>query len=344
MTKTDTTHEASQVHAAAADWDVRLRNPGCTDDDRAAFKAWCAEDPEHVAAFQALQASVNALRAAAHRPELRALRDSALSQRGAMMRRAGAAAAVLFVTGVIALPTLLDNSGAPAPAGLQMAEADTTLHYATGIGQRSGITLDDGSVVTLNTDSAMDVAYGADQRQITLVRGQALFEVAKEADRPFVVVAGGQKVVALGTTFDVRLNGDEVEVTLVEGRIEVAGAEVRRDRPRQPQVLLEVGERLVVTAADAAPVVTRIDTDKATLWREGYITFDDTPLTDAIREMNRYSNTRIVAEDPAISELRVNGMFRSGQQGRFTEALEEYFPIEARREGNVIVLKMSQPG
>lgn len=344
MTNTAPADKAMQVRAEAADWDVRLRNPGCSDADRAAFRAWCAADPAHEAAFEALQASVNALRAAAHRPELRALRDSARSRRSEMVRRFGAAAAVAFVAGLIALPTLLDPAGTPAPAAPQMAEAEAPLQYATGIGQRSGITLDDGSVVTLNTDSAMDVAYGPDLRQITLVRGQALFEVAKDTSRPFVVIAGGQKVVALGTTFDVRLNGDEVEVVLVEGRVEVAGAGIRSDKPRQLQVQMEVGERLVVAATDAAPVVTRIDTEKATLWREGFVTFDETPLTEAIREMNRYSTTRIVADDPAIAELRVNGMFRSGQQGRFAEALEEYFPIEARREGNVIVLKMSQPG
>lgn len=331
--------------ARAAEWDARLRSPHCTDEERAAFRAWCAEDPNHLATFETLQAAVGALRAAEYRPELRALRDAARSHRGEMGRRIGAAAAVLFVAGLIALPTLSDRLNREhGPPELEVAEAGTSLKYATAVGQRSGITLEDGSVITLNTDSAVDVAYDEARRQITLLRGQALFEVAKDPERPFVVTAGDQQVIALGTTFDVRLNGDEVEVTLVEGSVEVAGAQAGSIKAPPQPVRLAVGERLVLAAVDAPPQVTRIDTEKATLWRDGYVTFDDTLLTDAIQEMNRYSTTRIVADDPALAELKVNGMFRSGHQTRFTEALEEYFPIEARREGNVIVLKMSHPG
>jgi transmembrane sensor len=187
------------------------------------------------------------------------------------------------------------------------------------------------------------VDYSGEQRLITLLKGQALFEVAKDPARPFIVTAGAQRVVALGTTFDVRLNDKAVEVILVEGKVEIKEIPASaKNKPARP-VQLASGERLVASPAALKPEVTKIDTSKATSWREGYVTFEDTPLTDAIAEMNRYSTVRIVPEDEKLSSLRITGLFRAGQQARFTEALQVYFPIDAKREGNVIVLKMSQP-
>jgi transmembrane sensor len=129
----------------------------------------------------------------------------------------------------------------------------------------------------------------------------------------------------------------------VEGKVEIEEVPTSARKKPAPLVQLASGERLVASAAAVKPEVTKIDTSKATSWREGYVTFEDTPLTDAISEMNRYSTVRIIAEDDALSSLRITGLFRAGQQARFTEALQVYFPIEAERDGNVIVLKMSQP-
>lgn len=338
MRDTDFPDPETPIQEAAAFWDARLRSPDCTDAERAYFRAWCAEDARHRAAYDALQAALDALQAARHKPEIRALRDAALAPRprkGWRVAGIAAALAIAAVAAPAAWMTLQDRGGAEQPA-------NAPVYYATTVGQQSGITLEDGSVITLNTDSRVRVTYDASQRHIVLLRGQALFEVAKEPHRPFVVDAGGKRVVALGTTFDVRLNGKDVEVTLVEGRVEIAeqAGAGRRDTP--PPVQLEMGQRLV-SGTQEEPTVTKIDTGKATSWRDGFVTFEETPLIDAIAEMNRYSTVRIVAADSALMQLKVNGVFRSGQQARFAEALEEYFPVEARRDGNLIVLKMSQP-
>ncbi|HAY06555.1 MAG TPA: FecR family protein [Hyphomonas sp.] len=338
MRDTDFPDPETPIQEAAAFWDARLRSPDCTDAERAYFRAWCAEDERHRAAYDALQAALDALQAARHQPEIRALRDAALAPRPRKSWRFAGIAAALAIAAVatpVAWMTLQDRG-----AGEQVADAP--VYYATAVGQQSGITLEDGSVITLNTDSRVRVTYDASQRHIALLRGQALFEVAKEPNRPFVVDAGGKRVVALGTTFDVRLNGKDVEVTLVEGRVEIAeqtGAG-RKDAPQR--VRLEMGQRLVSSTREE-PTVSEIDTSKATSWRDGFVTFEETPLIDAIAEMNRYSTVRIVAADSALMQLKVNGVFRSGQQARFAEALEEYFPVEAHRDGNLIVLKMSQP-
>lgn len=336
------TEKRMRVHTAAANWDARLRTPDCSDAERAAFEDWCAQDPCHQQAFELLQSSVTALLSAAHSPEVRALRDAALNERPAVRPRWVSVAAclamfALFVPfGMNFLSTYSDTPG-------QQNEADTPTYYATTIGQRSGITLDDGSVITLNTDSRVTVDYSADQRLITLLKGQALFEVAKDPDRPFIVTAGDQRVVALGTTFDVRLNAAAVEVILVEGRVEIEDVATAGKKTPTPLVQLASGERLIASAVQAQPEVTKIDAGKATSWRDGLVTFEDTPLSEAIAEMNRYSTVQIVPQSEDISNLRITGLFRAGQQARFAEALQVYFPITIQRDGNMIVLKMSQP-
>ena len=329
------------VHTAAADWDARLRNPDCSDAERDAFRAWYEADPRHREAYELLQESVSALLSAAHSPEIRALRDAALNERHNGDKRRYALAACLAVFALL-LPVAANflRQGNEAPGQIE-TEANT--YYATAVGQRSGITLEDGSVITLNTDSRVHVDYSGEQRLITLLKGQALFEVAKDPRRPFIVTAGAQRVVALGTTFDVRLNETAVEVILVEGKVEIEEVPASGRKKSAPLVQLASGERLVATPKASRPEVTKIDTSKATSWREGYVTFENTPLTEAIAEMNRYSTVRIVPEGEGISNLHITGLFRAGQQARFTEALQVYFPIEAKRDGNVIVLKMSQP-
>ena len=328
-------------HTAAADWDARLRNPDCSDAERSAFRDWYEADPSHREAYELLQESVSALLSVAHSPEMRALRDAALNERHNDDKRRYALVACLAMFALM-VPVAANfmMRGNPPPSQIDL-EAPT--YYATTVGQRSGITLEDGSVITLNTDSRVHVDYSGEQRLITLLKGQALFEVAKDPSRPFIVTAGDQRVVALGTTFDVRLNETAVEVILVEGKVEIEEVPASGWKKPAPLVQLASGERLVATSKASLPEVTKIDTSKATSWREGYVTFENTPLTEAIAEMNRYSTVRIVPEGDGISNLHITGLFRAGQQARFTEALQVYFPIEAQREGNVIVLKMSQP-
>ena len=329
------------VQTAAADWDARLRNPDCSDAERAAFRAWYAADPSHRDAYDLLQTSLSTLLSAAHLPEMRALRDAALNERPSRDKRRYALVACLAVFALMV--PVAANFAMQSVAGAGQTETEGPAYYATTVGQRSGITLEDGSVITLNTDSRVHVDYSGEQRLITLLKGQALFEVAKDPARPFIVTAGAQRVVALGTTFDVHLNEKAVEVILVEGKVEIEEVPTSARKKPAPLVQLASGERLVASPAAMKPEVTKIDTSKATSWREGYVTFEDTPLTDAIAEMNRYSTVRIVPEDEELSSLRITGLFRAGQQARFTEALQVYFPIDAKREGNVIVLKMSQP-
>lgn len=315
----------------AAFWDARLRSPLCTEADRAAFAAWRAGDAEGAAAFERLQAGIGALHLAFESDaELRAMRDRALEARPAPRRwrmAAGIAAAVLALgAGALWLPA----PGGPGEGGLQVASGAGSF-FQTGVGERSAVTLSDGSTVTLNTRSRVEVAYREGRREVTLIAGQALFEVAKDPSRPFVVTAGPRKVTALGTAFDVRLDGEKVRVTLVEGKVAV--------EPTRPTVLqklvaperrLSPGQQLVAGLEDIGAEIHAADPSAATSWREGKVVFKDTPLTEAVAEMNRYSNTPILVGDASLARYTVNGMFLTSQPQSFVGAVTAYFPIEAR--------------
>jgi transmembrane sensor len=327
---------------AAAFWDARLRNPDCAAAERAAFEAWRAGDPANAAAFEKLQQALDALRAAAARPELRAMRDAALRTRRTPRAAwvTGLAAALLLAISAAwsALPqetkwNVIAALGfsEPQSTGGQPALAAKT--FATAIGGRSTITLDDGSRVTLNTQSRIETHFSKTRRDVTLVAGQALFEVAHDATRPFVVTAGDRQVTAIGTAFDVRLEPTGVRVVLVEGRVAV---DERADGPIAALLGTERRELVAgqeyVSKARAANIVRAADVNEAILWRDGRVAFNDVPLTQAIAEMNRYATGALVVADPSMARLRVNGVFRTGETRAFVNALEEYFPIRAEQQ------------
>lgn len=322
---------AAGPEAQAAYWDARLRSPLCTEADRADFAAWREADAAGAAAFERLQAGIGALHMAFESSaELRAMRDRALEQRPAAPRwriAAGVAAAVLAIgAGALWLPA----PTMPAGGGLQVASGAGSF-YQTGVGERSTVTLTDGSKVTLNTRSRVEVSYAEGRRDVKLIAGQALFEVAKDKTRPFVVTAGPRQVTALGTEFDVRLDGQKVQVTLIEGKVAVA--------PTRPTVLQKIvaperrlvaGQQLVANLDAIGSEVRKADVEATASWRQGKVVFADTPLTEAVAEMNRYSATPIMVGDPSLARYTVNGMFLTGQPQSFVGAVTAYFPIEAR--------------
>ena len=209
-------------------------------------------------------------------------------------------------------------------------------------GERSVITLADGSIVSSNTNSLVEVSFSASERLVKLLRGQAYFEVAEDVYRPFVVQAGDQRVVALGTAFDVRFDReDRVEITLVEGRVEVN--DVSRARGTFPRkggqapvdpIALTPGHRLIARAASASEVVVT-DTVEETSWRSGQLLFRERPLASAVEEINRYSLQKLVlADDPRVRALAVSGVFNSGgRASSFVNALQELHPLHAQRTG-----------
>ena len=333
---------------SAAYWMVRLTSDACTPEDRAAFEAWRRADPEHQAAYDRMSRGAAFVDRHLADPLLQELAETARRETcpAWLGRRlqgvAVAACAAVMVVGATAL--LLREAGAPAgsEAGVAAPDVIALQQYETEIGERSTVALGDGSVVTLNTDSRIEVDYSAEERRIRLARGQALFEVERDADRPFVVEAGDRRIVALGTAFDVRLDFEAgVQVTLLEGRVEIDEADPesadpasRPDvEPRAP-VALSPGEQFVSEAAGGAAHVRPAVGEDVTSWRLGRLVFRERPLSEAVAEMNRYSPQKLALDDdPRLHAMTVSGVFDTGRASSFVTALEAMHPVEARRTG-----------
>jgi transmembrane sensor len=224
--------------------------------------------------------------------------------------------------------------------------------YVTGVGEQRLVPLDDGTRIALNSDSEVKIEYTRATRGVRLVRGEAFFEVAHNAERPFVVVAGDQQVTAVGTAFEVRYESDHIDVTLVEGKISVTPTTKHAEEPPQNLknstggvvaktsaggYVMTPGERL--TIARGAP--TRVDEprmDAITAWRRGEVMLDDTPLTDAVAEMNRYNKSALIIDESRIAGLRVSGIYHAGDSEGFAQTVANLYGLHVRETGDQIHL------
>jgi transmembrane sensor len=219
--------------------------------------------------------------------------------------------------------------------------------FSTGVGEQRLLNLKDGTHVFLNTDTRIRVEYSSGTRLIELETGEALFDVAKRPDWPFVVRAGGRQVKALGTSFVVRQDAKKTTVTLVEGKVSVMSealpftssespAEVRKDGTSGKLITLIPGQRLTLVPGNARLDITPLD--KAIAWRRGQVVLDDTPLAGAVAEMNRYSSTRLIIEQPEAQTLTVNGLFQAGDSMSFARAVAQTYGFVVVERDDEIIL------
>lgn len=328
----------ANIAEEAGAWDARLRAPDCTDEDRARFGEWRDADPAHQQTFERLQAIVATLRHERSRADISALRDEALRAGQHHRRRVWLASAAASVAALI-LGVVVWNGPSQEwlrePIAAMVTRLSGAQIYSTSTGQRSTFVLDDGSSIELNAQSRIEVRFSDYRREVALVEGQALFNVTRDLRRPFIVRAGNRQVLAIGTRFDVRLDSTSVQVTLLEGKVRVEQDTAMWKRGQE--IELTPGKQLVAQLKNAASqpttTVRDIDVDKVTGWREGRIYFNDLPLGEAIQEMNRHSTVHIRLDSAELADLRVNGMFKAGDQEIFVSALQEYFQIMAERRG-----------
>jgi transmembrane sensor len=325
----------AEIDEEAAAWIWRMDSATVTGADRQAFEAWQRQDPRHRRAMEELSQVWDALDglAEAKRDEKIATFTNAARQssRGGHRRWWIAAAAMIVM--VLAATVWLKTG----------SEFQT---MATAVGQQRSVTLADGSVVTLNTNTILESRLRRRVREVYLRKGEAHFQVAHDQMRPFLVRAGDAVVRAVGTQFEVRLREDEhVDIIVDEGRVEVRAAVSDSGSPRlgtniraaviQPVRALSAGEQLS-TASESYTVIP-VSTQQLSselAWREGAIVFDGESLSEAIGEIERYTDARIIVTDPEIAALRVGGRFRTGDVQEFFDALQSALPVSVRHAAN----------
>ena len=305
----------------AADWVDRLDE--LTAADRATLTDWLRGSPVHAAAFASLRRTLRdtALLEAADRVLQGATAPAGLDRRSGSWSRPGLIAASLAILAAgSALILGVSNLTRQAPP----------LELATAIGTRADYDLSDRSVIHLNADSRASVAYARTRRDVRLHQGDAVFDVAKNARRPFNVLAGNATVTAVGTSFEVDMVGDAVEVRVFEGAVQVsrANAEPRR---------IGRGEWLLLASNDRMSA-GRFEPATYQDWRSDWLDAESMPLKYVVARLNRYSVDKVVLSNAAIGELRVTGRFKLNRTAEALAMISALMEVDAVRQGSRIDL------
>ncbi len=315
---------------AAADWLVRLQSADLTETEALRFDSWLAVHPANAVAYDQVLSVTLELEAAA--PGIaRALKATPL-RRSTPTRRGW------FVAGGLAAAATLAVAVMPFSA-LRPAATQT---YVTAKGEHRTVRLADGSVLDLNAGSALSVTLARDARQVTLMQGEAVFDVAPDKARPFLIAAGDRTVRVVGTRFDVRRRDGQLSVTVERGLVEVrpteaaaaAGAAIGSRAFR-----LHPGQRL--DHAEGAPDVRVSAADPAQVfaWRTGRLIYRDQPLGDVIADLNQQFPRPIVLEDPALASTRVSGVLVLDDQAAVIRRLALLAPIKALPSARGVLLR-----
>lgn len=315
--------EKAEMEAAA--WYAKLGVKPVTSDTIKEFFAW-REDPIHAEAYRRVHKAWTDTGRLTADPELQRVLDDAMTRRSKSAK----------------LPPRRTFIGiAAVGASLALAFAawswlDAKTQFATAVGEQRLVQLADGSSVRLDTDTRIKVRFDGGKRLIDLEQGQALFNVAHDAAKPFLVRAGSTEVTAVGTIFDVRRDQAAVQVTLVQGIVEVAGGQQGRAPSR-----ITAGQQTRVTPTGAA--TKAVDVETATSWADGRIVFRDTPLRAAVAEVNRYLTQKVELDSDARADVPVSGVFKVGDRDAFVSTAAAVLELRVSAgEGGTV--RLSAPG
>jgi len=313
---------AAKASDRAAQWVIAQEEGGWTETDRADFEGWLAESDGNKAAYWRLKHSwrqADRIAALGHSrpPGTNPGEPLARRRRANGWFRASVAAALAATLGLGYHTSVNWREPTAAPA---------TSQFATGIGVRKVVELPEGSRVELNTRSRVRVAVTDHRREIWLDGGEAYFEVTRRAGLPFIVHAGNRKVTVLGTKFSVRRIGDEVDVSVLEGRVRV---EEVRERGGLRSTIIAGGD-IARTRGPATLVIARSEqrVENMLAWREGMLNFDRTRLADAAAEFNRYNRKPIVIADPDLADMRIGGTFPATDPDAFVRLLRDAYGLK----------------
>lgn len=309
-----------EINDCAADWLWRQQSDDWSEADHAALNDWLAQSRHHLVAYWRLKAAWE------RAERLAALRSGPMRQTSPAApphswRKLRIAAAVCAI-------------GALAAAGFYRWGTQED-RYETAVGQRDTIKLADGSLVDLNTNSAISIRTGIWGRKASLSKGEAFFRIRHDVQHPFTVLAARHRITDLGTAFAVRTSGAQVQVTLVEGRarLEAFGSGIRHRAAE-----LTPGEVAVATADSIS--VSRIPAraiSNSLAWRQGKLVFNHVTLAEAAAEFNRYNGKKLFVESSAAN-LKISGTFDAGSVGPFTNMARLAFGLQIKQRDHGVVV------
>jgi transmembrane sensor len=347
--------DPATTHAmqCAAHWLSVLSDENCTDAERRQFLVWLRASSQHVDEYLRLSrlnahcarrelwpevtiAELVAAAKASGEGNIAALEPTADLSSARRARKpmrwalAAATACVFVVAGLIAGRAQFAQWFSP--------------EYVTAVGEQRSITLEDGSVVELNSQSRLRTHFEKELRAIELLEGEAIFRVSKDPRRPFRVRTGATDIVAIGTAFNVNASEARTVVTVLEGRVRVNQREAaERSAARSAQAVsqfeLDVGDQLILGKEQPAIRISLRDTEKVTSWTDRRLIFEDTPLSAVAEEFARYSSRAIRIDDPKIGARKINGVFDATDPNSLVEFLSADASLTVRNEADGWVIQ-----
>lgn len=325
--------EDDRLRTEAAAWIARMQRTDA-DRSRSELDAWLLADPRHRAIYERMSARF---------AEGALLRHSEIYGRSRVRRRrvnvaygisASALAAVAACIVLLSWPsTQMSHTGHDRSAVAQPHREIAGIRFETEPAEIMAVRLADGSFVTIDGNSVLEVAFGRNRRDLVLRRGRARFEVAHEV-RPFVVAAGEGTVTARGTIFDVSLGkANEVRVTLLRGAVDVASAGA-------PAKRMEAGQRIAMLTGSVSSVALLDAEGPTTRWADGLADYDSVPLSSLVDRANHYAVRPIILGDRSLGALRASGRFRVDDPERLQANLARLFDLTVdTSEPNKVILR-----
>lgn len=336
---------SDEAREAAAAWCVALSDGAISPHDHSRFQAWLDSDPDHPALFERTVVAWMAMEDQSTQPAMIKMRSEALDSVHRAERRRWTGWAFHGGRALALAASLL----------LMIAVGGWWLHtptsYTTGVGERRTVALADGSTVSIDADTKVQVRYVDDRREIWLDHGRAKFSVAKDPLRPFSVRVGDRLVVATGTQFSVEKLANDVRVVLYEGHVAVMDTSRAEPRPiaigpgRVPvEQALVPGRELIIpdtrmgavdggaaplAAGQASPRLVTVDAGRSLGWETGILEFVNEPLRDAVERMNRYGSRPLRVSDAPAGAVTISGQFDGGDTAAFVEGVTAIFPVDA---------------
>ena len=321
MSRPDTMPES--IDDIAVRWFTRSQAADFTAREAGELEAWLDADPANRAAFDAVGFSWQGIEPLRADPRIQRM------MRAKPRRWLPQAIAACLAVAVLGGGGVAGRYWWPQPTL-------STQQFSTGLGEKATVTLPDGSIVTLSTDTLVRTKKDDGKRLVYLERGQAYFKVAKDRQHPFVVSAAGRTVTALGTAFEVRVDNG-FKVTLVEGKVKVDAPLAPAvpvmgplaPRPQVQETVMVAGTQLVALGDSWS--VQPADVGRATAWTRGQLVFVDEPLASVAAEMNRFSDRKIEV-DAVAGRRKISGTFKPGDVATFVAAVRDYGLVDVASE------------
>jgi len=314
----------------AAQWLAKLDGEQLTSDDRDAFKRWMNADPGNPEAMKKITAFWADMDFLLNEFPTFARKERPSPVRQWKPRR-------LALAGFSAMLVLT----VAAFIGLNLnVKTSEQSFYVTSVGSHREHILSDGSAAHLNTDSMLEIQFSRAQRTVRLLQGEAVFDVAHDANRPFIVLAGANKVVAVGTRFVVKLDSGNVLVAVTDGKVEVSKRKTEKSEnaaDAASTILLSQGEQAIVDDDHPLPVPQRVEQkeiERKTAWTQGRLVFKNESLEFVLSEIGRYLPEKVIIDDPSLKEVLVSGRFAIGNAEALLEAIEVSLNVKVDRLGS----------